>query len=1007
MVRGYIMSDLPNIEDIDLKGFTDADFKILSTVRGWCYKILPLVYDDSISYYETLAKVTETLNDLVKNNNIIPEYMMKLILEYINSGTIGTIVQEILATYILNVKYPPDGITPAVGDGSADDHDAIQGCIDYASNHGGGAIYFPTGTYFTSPFSIPSNVSLYGFDRYKSKIMLKPQDSNEYLLKIVGVNHQIHNLGFDGNCNNQTQEVPAITTESGVSNLLSTNLIIQNASTALNLTGVQAHSQFSDIVLADYRKSALLITGGTGIQMDNIYFTSSFTNVTDCVSIKNGNTHIIKGIYNNIQPFLTKIVKLKSCINCNIEIDCTSGAVQDFTYEDNNPDNNIRIGLIEKFVRNDISSKIKNINLTVNGDFTEHTETRTNIYTKLDETVEDKTEEILNTEVKTVTGDSNEIYTSNKTIDVAGNRTVSVNGDETYTVNGNVDEHYNGDYHANFKNTPELHSETDHFIISSPKRSIDVLNLSNDMSNLLYLTNEGTQKHQSVEARYGQGFARSNDTIMVCLRDSEESTCDVLFYTLDGILKNKVTRSDLGHANGADYGWDMFWITSWKLDGSWNGLIKLSTDGSERGVASVSGLVSNDSLVAITIDRVNGKMYGRGRWWDVYEMTPNSNSDPSSFTAVRIAGAPNVNFSYTAQGMAYYNNMLFYPISEPSGVIITDLTGNVLSSYNTYPFAGLFRVKELEDMQIDEETGMAHFFSTFNLPDAARPTAILQFSRYNLVKPECVDLDNVDTYNDHPTLNVDNSQFYFVRGTKEHPFYDLWEAVFASYALQAIGQRGVTINVTKTDAPYVCGSIRGNAIAILNGNNALVDAFSLRGAAGQFSSLQVQNGITKNSFFVIDNFHGTINSIHAVPTTHTQTILFNCTHSLCYIRDVSETTFNYNVRAAYSIIGCYDTVGYYLPNSAPVTLINGIDCGSVSCTTGGKKYTSFDKCHCENNTGWNRFTEYIIGHDSIRYPMSGSGTITLKDGTTVTLTVANDGLTFKSSKDVDVRLYLR
>ena len=1001
------MADLPNIKDIDLKGFTDADFKILSTVRGWCYKILPLVYDDSISYYETLAKVTETLNDLVKNNNIIPEYMMKLILEYINSGAIGTIVQEILATYILNVKYPPDGITPAKGDGSTDDHDAIQGCIDYAKEQGGGAIYFPVGTYFTSPLKLPSNVSLYGFDRYKSKIMLKPYDKNEYLLNIVGSNHQIANLGFDGNADNQTQEVPSILIDTSPSNLLLTNLIIQNASTAMEIEGVGVHSQFSDIIFSDYRKRALIAYNGSGVQMDNIMFSSSFINVTDCINIRGGNGYVINAIYNNITPFLSKIVKLKSCINCNIDIDCTSGALQEFSYDDDNPHNNIRIGLIEKFVRDSVSANVKNILLTVTGDLTEHTETRTNIYTKLDETVEDKTEEILNTEVKTVTGDSSEIYTANKTIDVAGNRTVSVNGDETFTVNGNTDNHFNGDFNANFKNTPELHTETEHFIVSSPEKSVDVLNLSNDMNNLLYLTNEGTQKHSAAEARYGQGFARSNDTIMVCCRDADESTCDILFYTMDGTLKNKVIRTDVGHANGADYGWGMFWITSWKLDGSWNGIIKLSTDGSERGVASVSGLVSNDSLVAITIDRINGKMYGRGRWWDVYEMTPNSDSDPSSFTAVRIAGAPKVNFSYTAQGMAYYNNMLFYPISEPSGLIITDLKGNVLSSYNTYPFAGLFRVKELEDLQIDEDTGMAHFFSTFNLPDAARPTAILQFSRYNLVKPECVDLDNVDTYNDHPTLNVDNSQFYFVRGTREHPFYDVWEAVFASYALQALGQRGCTINVTATDKEYVCGSVRGNGIAILNGNNAIVDAFSVRGASCVVNSLKVNNGITQNSFFVVDNFHGTLNSVHAVPTTHTQTILFNCTHSVCYIRDISETSFSYNIRAAYSIIGAYDNAGYYLPNSAPVTLINGIDCGVVNCTTAGKKYSSFDKCHCEQNTGWNRFTEYIIGRGSIRYPMSGSGTITLDDGTTVTLTVENDGLTFKSSKAIDVRLYLR
>lgn len=1001
------MNYLPNINDIDLNGFTDADFKMLSTVRGWCYKILPLVYDDSISYYETLAKVTEVLNDLVKNNNIIPEYMMKLILEYINSGKIGEIVQEILATYILNVKYPPNGITPAVGDGSSDDYDAIQGCINYASEKGGGAIYFPVGTFFTSPLTLPENVSLYGFDRYKSKIMLKPKDTNKFLINISGSNHQISNLGFDGNSDNQTQEVPAITTVNNVSNLLLTNLIIQNASTALDLKGVHSHSQLSYIVLSQYRKVALSITDGEGIQMDNIYFTSNFANVTDCITINNGNGHIIRGLYNNIHPTLSKLVKLTGCKNCNIEIGYTSGIVEDFTYEDNGSDNNIRLGLSEKVVRNTVSSNIKNINLAVSGDFTENTESRTNIYNKLDETINEKTEEILKTEVKTVHGNSNDIYTADKTIDIAGNKTESVNGDETYTVNGNTDNHFNGDYNSNFKKTPELHSESGHFIVSSPERSVDILNLSNDMSNLLYLTNEGTQKFRSTDSRYAQGFARSDDTIMVCLRDTDETTCDILFYTMEGVLKNKVVRTDVGHANGADYGWGLFWITSWKLDGTWNGLIKLAPNGTERGVASVNGLILGDSLVAITIDRVNGKMYGRGRWWDVYELTPNDNVDPTTFTAVRIAGAPNVSFSYTAQGMGYYNNMLFYPISEPSGIIITDLKGKVLASYNTYPFAGLFRVKELEDMQIDETTGVAHFFSTFNLPDAAKPTAILQFSKYNLSKPECVDIDNVDTYNDHPTLTVNNSEFYFVRGTKEKPFYDLWEAIFASYALQALGQRGITINVTKTDTEYTCGSIRGNGIAILNGNNAIVDAFSVRGASGVFNSLQVNNGITKNSFFVVDNFHGTLNSIHAVPTTHTQTILFNCSHSICYIRDISENTFDYAIRCAQSIIGAYDNVNYMLPDSAPVTLINGIDCGIVTCTTGGKKYSAFEKCKCDKNSGWNRFTEYVIGHDGIRYSMSGSGTITLKDGNKITMTVANDGITFKATTQVDIRLYLR
>ena len=35
--------------------------------RYWCYKVLPLVYDDSLSYYEVLCKVVEYINRMVDN----------------------------------------------------------------------------------------------------------------------------------------------------------------------------------------------------------------------------------------------------------------------------------------------------------------------------------------------------------------------------------------------------------------------------------------------------------------------------------------------------------------------------------------------------------------------------------------------------------------------------------------------------------------------------------------------------------------------------------------------------------------------------------------------------------------------------------------------------------------------------------------------------------------------------------------------------------------------------
>ena len=36
--------------------------------RFWCQKVLPLVYDDSLSYYEVLCKIVDYINNLIKND---------------------------------------------------------------------------------------------------------------------------------------------------------------------------------------------------------------------------------------------------------------------------------------------------------------------------------------------------------------------------------------------------------------------------------------------------------------------------------------------------------------------------------------------------------------------------------------------------------------------------------------------------------------------------------------------------------------------------------------------------------------------------------------------------------------------------------------------------------------------------------------------------------------------------------------------------------------------------
>ena len=48
-----------------------TDYKDLKPFRFWCQKVLPTVYDDSLSYYELLGKVVEYLNDMIDDMEAI------------------------------------------------------------------------------------------------------------------------------------------------------------------------------------------------------------------------------------------------------------------------------------------------------------------------------------------------------------------------------------------------------------------------------------------------------------------------------------------------------------------------------------------------------------------------------------------------------------------------------------------------------------------------------------------------------------------------------------------------------------------------------------------------------------------------------------------------------------------------------------------------------------------------------------------------------------------------
>ena len=242
-----------------------SEFIHVEPVRYWCHKILPLVYDDSLSYMELLNKVVYKLNEVVNNNNELPAYIAEQIKNYISSGEIKKVVQDILANYSLNVKFPPEGITPAVGDGTVDDTAAFQGCLDYAHAHGGMMVFVPAGKYLCGNLTMYSGCSIKGDGRYDTTIVMRGGVSNPFIggeLDAV----QIADIGIDGNADIQVNNIDVFNVK--LSNALLTNLFLTDGYTLLKIQ-----------------------ENGGDIQIDNIVFDKAVVRAVD----------LVKGVSSRVQ----------------------------------------------------------------------------------------------------------------------------------------------------------------------------------------------------------------------------------------------------------------------------------------------------------------------------------------------------------------------------------------------------------------------------------------------------------------------------------------------------------------------------------------------------------------------------------------------------------------------------------------------------------------------------------------------------------------------------------
>ena len=717
-----------------------AIFNKVDFVRAWCYKILPLVYDDSLSYYEVLCKVTSALNDVITNVNNLPEYIAELIEQFITSGAIDEVVREILANYILNVKYPPKGITPAVGDGTADDSAAIQGCIDYAAQNGYGAVYFPYGKYLTSPITLKSNVGLYGFDRYSTSIICKGGASAPLFSGNVE-NVSFANLTLDGNDGFQVNDIDLI--NATVNNMLLVNLIFSDASRHLVIAGNGGHLQIDNIVFNDCVINAATISGNIDVQAKSMLFNQvSQVRGACAIQIETSN-----GVYDFISKATVPVGMImtgsNNTVNANIDNAVTP-------YNDTGAGNNIVVN--GKSVKQTVSG---NVDKTIGGNYSiaiaqklieQITGDReTTVGGNVTETITgNKGENITGEKTETISGDKKtnaanlietyagdkstqayditETATGNYTRDVGGDYTENIKGAKVSGVTGNVTETVGGassetvtgkksivsdelvlnptqplEYPKNetvvnryFKGLPIKDADRDTFLLVPGDGNIE--SDINKVKNLPYFAYFFTPYCVEPEY-YPQGTCLIDDNTMVCFySDNSNTTNTAVLQKVDiatGNILLNVTVQNAYHGNALTYvpeTNEIYTVRYYedKNTGASNQLIIFNAD-----TLTISRTITIAGVDSISFANYqNGKLYfaDRATFVNFYVCDLDGTNVQKLFTS-----------TFSTTWISYVDKNLNVWYSNGFNMIVcADLTGNVLATYKTDQFSADYATSWIE-----------------------------------------------------------------------------------------------------------------------------------------------------------------------------------------------------------------------------------------------------------------------------------------------------------------------
>lgn len=332
----------------------------------WVQRILPLVYDDSLSYYEVLAKVVEKINILINNNNNIPAYVKQVFNEFIQSGELEKLVKQIIdrQDIVVNVKYPPEGVTAAHGDGATNDTAAFNSCIAYGVKNGI-PVYIPAGTYMLDAMTINGNVQIFGTPKTNLYLNVKPEAGA--MFTIEGGNVGFFNLTAYGQHAKQPSDTTFLYVNEQNADVEVKNVSVYEFNRGFELLNTKSFKAESCNFVNNGTNAITTSNNAYKVTIDECYFKglTERNATTYIINNSNGlrlmNAEFLAGASIGINYFNSTDVFIHY-YKSNIEIPVTGTGVNPVIIENN--------GKIKYALDDDITANVANLDLTTSGNMT-------------------------------------------------------------------------------------------------------------------------------------------------------------------------------------------------------------------------------------------------------------------------------------------------------------------------------------------------------------------------------------------------------------------------------------------------------------------------------------------------------------------------------------------------------------------------------------------------------------------------------------------------------------